>query len=55
VAGVEADADPLVATCAVDHLAELLEGPADGVAGASSVLEEEPALVRLGQRVLPES
>jgi hypothetical protein len=48
VAGVEADADALVAARAVDQLAELLEGPADG-AGAGCVLKQETAVIGLGQ------
>jgi hypothetical protein len=44
---------PLVAARAVDHLAELLEGPADGVAGAGRVLKQEMAVIRLGQPDYP--
>jgi hypothetical protein len=52
VTGVQAHADALVAAREVDQLAELLEGAADRVAGAGRVLEQQPAFVGLGERVL---
>ena len=52
MARVEADPDPLVAAGEVDQLAQLLERAAEGVSGAGGVLEQEPAVVGLGQRVL---
>ena len=43
MAGVEADADPLVAAGQVDQLAQLLERAAERVAGAGGVLEQQAA------------
>src|SRR3954453_19376168 len=49
VAGVEAEAEAVVATAQRDQRRELLEGPPERVAGAGGVLEQQRAGLGLGQ------
>jgi hypothetical protein len=51
MAGVEAESQPLVSAAQLDQLRQLLERAAEGVAGARRVLEQQPAGVRLRQRL----
>src|SRR5204863_6830598 len=52
VARVQAEPEPLAAARLSDQRVELLEGTAEGVAGAGGVLEQDPALAGLPERLL---